>query len=340
MITVRPDHELILEHRAYQIRGMIDGRVIVASDKGPLTVLGGDHTVVFQQDFRERLFSVNADPSRDDCYAITLGSGVSIVDSRGEVSHKLTGEFADAWFDTDGGLWTAAHEPMPDSMSRAMEFRVARYESDRYDEAVESITLPDPFGDSTIRFPETSMQTPVSVNASAGQDGQTLFWLDRQDGQLNGRQVGGISHCGPATRNAAGDEYLIFVGDDELRRYSLPDNRLLGHMSAPDTPDREQGMGYVAHYLDERHCIALFEGGFLYRIALDSMLPESEVRISGHEPGPVSHFFPPLKDDSLFVDVIDIVHAGEQMISVHHVLPKERSLDRAALAWWPKGALA
>ena len=284
---------LTVDHRAYLGRVCGDGFAVVSPD-GVLTVVDGRLRPVRQADLGGHVAdcSVNG-----DSWAMVTNDRLWVGDfpGTGGVSAPLPGEAACRWLPSGRALWAAN--------GTGDEVLVALRTPDN--QVIRTVTVPDAFGESTVRLRRHPHDGAVVLWIAAGQDGQQS-WLVRDDGTALAAEHLPADDCLPAQFGPDGD-WLLAAGDDRLAKFSWPDRAELGTLSWADIDPEAEADGSDA----PGGCLMALPGGFvswntgngrLRTIDVTTMSVVDEIALAGHDPyGDFVYAVP--RDDGMVLSV-------------------------------------
>lgn len=255
---------LTVDHDAYFGRVCGDGFAVVSS-RGAVTVVDAGLRPVRQVDL--------GGPVAD--LSVARDTWAWVVDGRlrigADVTLPLTGAPACRWTSAGTALWVAngAGDEVRVEL-RTPEGRVTR-----------AVTVPDAFGDSSVRLRHHPHADAVVLWLNAGADGQRS-WLVRDDGAVLSAAHVPADDCLPALFGPGGD-WLLAAGDDRIVKVSWPDGV---EVSALRWADIEKGGDDPAG-----DCLMQLPGGFvswstgngrLHTIDVTTMSPVDEITLAGH----------------------------------------------------------
>jgi len=317
--------ELKLDHRAFHLARSRAGQIAACSQNGCVSIVDTERNVSerFNTDRDTKAISFSAD---GDKLAMVFDNRLAVRDSSGNVLGFLVGAFESAFFDDTDRLWTAG-------LSGERTIRVQIYKDFKLE--LEA-SIEDPFGDSTPGFPDRPGGNPIPLWLAAGQDGQTVYWLQREDQELTVDPMDDLVECGPPTVSDWADEFLIFTDENVLSRYSLWDFEVLEELELASLYGEDPGFGLSIAYVSMKQALVSFENGRIYLVNLEPMGIEREIVLRGHEPRPIRELYPGLDEDELSADVVSVFTVDDQIVSLHTQLPNEDLKQLGTLVWWSK----
>lgn len=284
---------LTVDHEAYLGRVCGDGFAIV-SRVGELTVVDSRLRLVRRLDLGGPVADMSI---AGDRWAWIMGAKLWVGDpADGGFSAPLDGAAACRWSPSWHALWVA--NGTGDEIrveSRTPDGQVAR-----------TVTVPDSFGDSTVRLRHHPHADTVVLWIAAGQDGQQS-WLVHDDGTALTAAHLPADDCLPASFGPAGD-WLLAAGDHGIVKVSWPDGVELRTLSWADI-DPEDDPGDCLMALPDGFASWSTDNGRLHTIDLATMSAVDEITLAGH---------PTRTDDYPRGDFIYAVpHGNGSVLSVH-----------------------
>lgn len=139
----------------------------------------------------------------------------------------------------------------------------------------------------------------------------------------------------PAVFHPAGKEFLVVQGEcnEELRRYSFPECKLLGAMPWSD-PDEDHQIGSSMAYVSDKQALLNSNRDRLFLVDLKRMRITEEMTLEGHEPRPTRELYPILKgEESVSADLDDFsVFGPGKLLTTHEHLP-QRPRQHTLVLW-------
>ena len=310
---------LTVYHHAWLGRVCGDGFAVV-SPMGALTVVDSRLRTLRHLDLDGPLADMSI---AGDRWAWIVGTQLRVGDP-GDGSAPLDNASACRWAPSGQALWVAT--------GTGTEVRVEA--RDPNGQVVRATTVPDSFGDSTVRLRHHPHPDAVILWIAAGQDGQQS-WLVHDDGTALTATHLPADDCVPALFSPAGD-WLLAAGNHGITMVSWPDRAELRTLSwATIDPDAEQDGSDTPG-----DCLMALPDGFvswstgngrLRTIDLTTMSVADEITLAGHPVGTVADLYPNLADDKTPCGdfTYAVPHGNGTVLSVHgkHTLVLSRLRD-------------
>jgi hypothetical protein len=229
MMNLRPDGIVELEHRAYFLRPAQPRTVIVAAaEGGQLSIVTLGSATERVDGLPGKIRGVAPHPS-DKRLALRDGAAGSLVvqDYAGnrfldadppqvddDASNWIKPGFEACLFDDSGEfLWLAAPRSGAECEIRLLE--TAGWS------LVARITAEDPFGGSSYSFHHTSRPGLVSIWLAAGQDGQQVYWLNRDGNQFSCVSEPHLTNTIPPIFSPSGERFAVINEDNAVCQYEF-----------------------------------------------------------------------------------------------------------------------
>jgi hypothetical protein len=316
-----------LEHRAYFLR---------SSAGAPFIVAGSTDGFVSVVDSQFGIGTTRVAPQIRALSPHPFDSGVAWVNGKGTLMVQRSGDarqveiappptrpgtstyipdgFQDCFFDENGTqLWLVAHLGDED-----VEVTLVDIQSWR---ATHKFVVPDPFQESSCSFHSTNVPGRISMWMAAGQNGQQVFWLNSVDDQVSCDQELKLENTTPPVFCSEGSHFLVSDECNQLCQYEFSTGRKLGASIKPVGADN--WFAESVCWLDNGRAIAATNEGRVYLIDTNRMRIVEEVVIEGHEPQPVSEYYPGLKGNEL---VTDILWFTQLAVGVAFVVRRDRGV--------------
>lgn len=198
------------------------------------------------------------------------------------------------------------------------------------------LELRDPFVDTSFAMHIHSEGELVLLEGAAGQDGNCGLWCWDDGSRLH------IAHQadrgGALVLHPSGAEMLSLEVDvSRILRLSFPGLELLGTLEQPESWE-DDSFDYTACYVSDQRAVIATAEGLLFTLELEAMRLGEPIILEGHEPRPCREWYPRLNgehhlcSDLRYIDAV----SGEQIISIHSILPAPPDADPAdfvALRW-------
>jgi hypothetical protein len=347
MLFLNPNEGIAFElnHRAFWLRGIPSPLLVAAAKDGRISLCRlSPEPSISRLSAPGKVAAVSPHPSRPLLALVEHGSGkLFVLGFDGSVmceepaprlpegpSEWMT---ADCQFDVSGTYLLCAATVSEDRIE------VQLRETDRWS-VISRAVVEDPFGASSASFHPTAGSDTWALWLGAGQDGQRVLWVMRDDTSLRTMIEPRLENRGPLAFSPSGDEFLT-IGEPggPLERYAYhPPTELLGVCESPyDAP-----FGPYFCYLDNAQALAFAENGQMAVVDTRSMRVVEELAIEGHEPRPIEEYYPRLVGDgSLCTDISYIKRVGDYLIVVHPLhQPSEPGSDgRVKFEEWRDGLL-
>lgn len=299
-MRIEPTPPIQLQHRAHYLAvSSLRPRAVVMSPEGLATLIDNTPAIISEQALStHKINSVALYPTHD------LVALVEAEPGRLVVANALTGErvydedphveattsswwhsgFDSCHFDEMGNLYTTIR-------SGPNEFRSEVREPTGWSVTSQE-TVSDPFGGSAAMHFHTNRARP-GIWLAAGQDGQEVLWIDQShSGLCHTRSE--LKDVTPPICSKDGGEFLVVEETGRLSRHSrFPEKEIVGAQ-----PDENLEVDFFVDYLSSEVALAKSISDRLFLVRLSDMTVADEVSVRGHEPKPVSHYYPRLKDDS------------------------------------------
>lgn len=228
----------------------------------------------------------------------------------------VTSGYGDCHFDESGThLWCAASV----AENKA---EVQLWETCGWSLVSRSI-VEDEFGGSVASFHPTGIPGTLSLWLAAGQDGQCVYWVTRDDDRFRCTIEPSLHNTLPPVFSPGGPEFLV-VGDfpGAVRKFRHPNPEPLGSCASPF--GEEDPFSTSLCYLDETWALADSHNNRIALVDTSTLRFVKEVVIESHEPRPVEAYYPTLAGDrQLCTDILYFDRAGDDLVIVyrlHHPL--------------------
>jgi len=195
---------------------------------------------------------------------------------------------------------------------------------------VSSVLVEDPFGGAEALLDVTPAADTLSLWVAAGQDGQCVYWVKHNGGQLDCRRADDLEYTTPPTFGPNGKELLVVDEEDSLRKFSYPTLRA-GRRCA--SPFGEDPFAMSVNYLNATRAIVGSADGRIALVDTARMKCVGEIIIEGHEPRPTSEYYPGLTDQELCTDLFMFRAVGDLIVFVYQ--PREEPRRLAQLLCYP-----
>lgn len=329
-----------LDHRGFFLRGAPgQSLALAASENGRISSFGLASAAQVSLRRRDKIRGLGLHPTKQ-LIALTEGESgrLNVIDFDGSSMFREEGPgarqgsprwlragFDDCFFDESGDyLWCAA------TRSRD-EATVQLRESGRWS-VVLSVEVQDPFGGSSCSFHRTGKPEVVALWLAAGQDGQQVYWLTRQAGEVRCDPEINLENTTPPAFSPSGTSFWVVNDDQAACRFEYPSVRQTASCESPCGEDDPFGCSVCC--LDDRYAFVGSGSGRIFVLDARRMNVVEEVIIEGHEPRPVEHYYPSLVGDKqLSTDISFFQRVGSLIVFVHR-------LDRGSdLSGWKDGLL-
>ncbi len=321
MKPLKPTGRIDLEHRANDLRGSLDGSIIIAaSADGNVTLVDLDKNTVRVHRPLEKVKAVSPHPS-EPLFALVDGvSGSLLIQSidgklitkieppliKDGGSKSLSPGYLDCYFDEGGdALWLVA--PLSDD-----ECQLSLVETRGWS-VTGCAVVEDRFGQSSFSFHSTGKPGFVSLWIAAGQDGQEVYLLKQDGFGLSFKRLEELTNCIPPTFSQNGTELLVVTEDFSISRYAFPSMKQLG--SPCLSGDDDNPFAESLCYLDNQYALAGTGEHRIFLIDTATMRIEDEIAIEGHEPKPIWEYYPALRKESgLGTDITWFTRLGNVIV--------------------------
>jgi hypothetical protein len=297
MMNLRPDGRVDLEHRAYFLRPAQPRTVIVAAAEG------GVLSIVTLGSATER---VDGLPGKIRCVAphpsdrrLALIDGVTgslvVQDYAGnrffdadppqvddDAPNWIKPGFEACLFDDSGELlWLAAPR-------NGEECEIQLLETAGWS-LVARITVEDPFGGSSYSFHHTGRPGLISIWLAAGQDGQQVYWLNRDGKQFSCVSEPHLTNTIPPIFSPRGERLAVINEDNAVCQYEFPSMRCIG--SPLISGEEDNPFQVSVAFLSERQILAGTGNGRIFIVDARRTRIEDEVALEGHDPKPIGVYY-------------------------------------------------
>jgi hypothetical protein len=260
MKPLKPDCSFDLDHRAYFLHGWPrSSRFLAASKDGHVSLVdtASKTTEVYRP--TKELRAIGPHPTKPLIAWVDGNSGFLVVqdlngNSVAQVrppeffagsSMPVEQGFANCHFDESGDfLWLAA--PLSADKGELLLVETEGWS------VVHRAVVKDPFGASYWSFYRTGRPGLVSLWLAAGQDGQQVYWLNRNGKTISIEKAEGLTDCIPPIFSPDGSEFLVAT-DYTICRYDFLKMKLIG--SSLGSGDKDNPFVESLSYLDDRHAL-------------------------------------------------------------------------------------
>jgi hypothetical protein len=335
MLLLKPDGRIDLEHRAYFLRGVSQQYVIVAaSEDGQLSVVRQESHKPDSHRLPSKVRAVSPHPSGRRLAWVNGDSGLLTVHTfDGKRLLEITAPpvregtptwikqgFEDCHFDESGEfLWLAAPRNIE-------ECEIQLIETEDWS-LVDKATFKDPFGGSSYSFHHTGRPGLVSLWLAAGQDGQQVYWLNRNRKGFCCTLEPCLKNTMPPVFSPSGEHVLVVNERNAICKYDYPNMHQIGlplELGDEDNPFAESLV-----YLNEQQALASSREGRIFVVDTVRLKIEEEVAVEGHEPRPIGEYYPTLANErGLGTDISYFAKLGSMIFFVYR---RDRGSD---LAGW------
>lgn len=323
MMPLRPNSQFDLNHRAYFLRGAPGQPTIVAAaEDGQYSIIDAASGTVRSCNHSTTLRAIALHPTRPWLALVDNGAGSLVVQTLvGEPVAELfcpeleagspswvTQGYGDCFFDKSGEfLWLAA------TLS-ADECEIVLVETSNWS-VVDKARIQDPFGGSYISFHETGRPGLLALWLAAGQDGQQVYWLERNGGSFSCKMEGLLENTTPPVFSPSRDEFIVLDEDYFIQEYAFPSMNRAG--DALESDDEDIPFAESIAYLTQRQVLVGTGEGRIFLINTDGPRLEDEISLEGHEPRPIGEYYPALShENGLATDITWFTKVGQAVIFV------------------------
>jgi hypothetical protein len=306
MMVLKPDGRIDLEHRSYYLDGS-PGRslVVSAAEEGLLSVLSPDLKEAHSYRYPAKILAVSPHPS-DRRLAVIGGEGrlgslfvhdpdaeppVEIVPPRGSEDSPswINSGIEDCHFDDSGAfLWLAA--PLNTRQGEILLLETATWS------LVARIVVEDPVGWSAWSFHDTGRPGLVTLWLAAGQDGQRVYWLQREGAGFSCTFERRLINTMPPIFSPDGDHYLVLDEERNICKCVSNSGEQVGSPLNPE--DEDDPFAESLAYLNERQGLASTNEGRIFLVDAVRMEIGEEVALESHEPRPIGEYYPRLAHET------------------------------------------
>ena len=325
-MTSDPLKTVNLDHRAYHLRGAPSQSLCVAaSSEGAITLVDIDSGRRSFGRMRSKIHDIYPHPSQRLLALIDDEEGkLSVVDFDGTrlfeqeppprnktVSDWEQQGFDGCFFDQNGDyLWSVA----PPLTRGTVEVQLR--ETNRWS-LVGSVTVLDPFEESSCSFHATCKPDMTALWLAAGQNGQRVYWVTKHSDSVDAELEPFLEDTTAPVFAPVGNEFLVIDDLPSVCKYRFPTERKLGVCRSKRGEALYFG-GYLC-YLDARSALVHSHHSRLFRIDLRAMKIAEEIVIRGHEPRPFEEYYPTLRgDQTLCTDITYFARFGESVVLGYH----------------------
>jgi hypothetical protein len=323
MKLLKPDGRIDLEHRVSFLRASpTTGDVIAASDNGHISLVDFSSNLTRVHRPTKKIRAISPHPT-DPLFAYVDGTSGSLIvlnstdepvaeirppDVATNSSKSIVQGFDDCYFDGSGEFfWLSAH-------TSDDECEVWLVETRGWSVAQKSVVA-DQLGASSCSFHFAGRAGLVSLWMAAGQDGQQVYWLERNGAGFSLRKANELANCTPPIFSQDASEFLIVTQDNSICRYAFPEIKQIG--SPLDSGDADNPFAESLCYLDDRNFIAGTGEGRVYLVNTRELRIEEEVALEGHEPRPIGDYYPALtRERGLGTDITWFTRLGDKVVFV------------------------
>lgn len=290
-----------LSHRAYfNFRGAEN--VFLSSDKyGQMTIFNEKGIVLKNINLGVPLESIAFSPNHGLLAYIT-DSDLFILDyEKNELVYTEKAKFKAAYFSQQNLCWVV--EKIDREWVKIKVYAINTWE------LIQSVLLEDIYIDSEYIIDEWCDENTVLLWMAAGQDGQSTFLLSLKSpsNEINIEKFS-IENTIPPVWNTSKTE-LAFTDETALTIVDISTKKIKNIITYPS----DFLFAGSVFYLNEQELVRVAENGVhlinTYRSSI------KEIIIKGHEPRPISYYYPTIKDDdSCIIDIDFIEQIGDYLI--------------------------
>ena len=191
---------------------------------------------------------------------------------------------------------------------------------------IDNIILEDELFKSAVEFTSLPETDKVCMMFLAGQDGMMTYFLTNNNGKIICEKkddlddVAGISFSDDNSKFLSVSAYNL----DRISCYSYPAVEVLNEYESDEEQIEECQLGYGSFFIDNKYAVAEIGENLYYILNTDSMKIESRLVVKGHEPKPISYYWPTLKDDiGETTDLSYFYKTGNYLISPFKSVPAD-----------------
>jgi len=198
---------------------------------------------------------------------------------------------------------------------------------------VASIVLKDEIGDSTSMFEPLPEFVRISLTLAGGQDGMMVYFLTYYAGEIICQTVDMLDDSAYLSFNSNKDKFITMnpYGQDTITCYSYTYSALnvINSYTIPEEEIEEDNIvGYTTLYLDDKYALVEI-GENIYKI-LDTEVMEivADFIVEGHEPKPISYYYPTLKDEEgKITDLAQFFQVSHTLLASYRATPQDKDVD-------------
>ena len=323
MMNLKPDGIVELEHRAYFLRPAQPRTVIVAAaEGGQLSIVTLGSATERVDGLPGKIRGVALHPSHGRLALIDGATGLLVVqDYAGnrffdadpphvddDAPNWIKPGFEACLFDDSGEfLWVAAPRSGDEGEIQLLE--TAGWS------LVARITAEDPFGGSSYSFHHTGRPGLVSIWLAAGQDGQQVYWLNRDGKQFSCVSEPHLTNTTPPIFSPRSERVAVINEDNAVCQYEFPSMRRIG--SPLISGEEDDPFNVSLAFLSERQILTGTGEGRIFAVDALRMEIEDEVSLEGHEPKPIGVYYPRLAHEpGLGTDISYFERLGDAIFFV------------------------
>jgi hypothetical protein len=333
-----------LDHQANYLRGALLRSLCLAADRhGAATLVdfryGRTHTVRGLPKIRD----ISLHPSRhaialidDDLGSLSVVDfdGASIIEKDGRGHHMSAPDwenegFEGCVFDQNADFLWCVLRLSPETLE--VQLRETQGWS-----VVCSVAIEDPFEESHCSFHPTCRPEMTALWLAAGQNGQRVYWITRNQDSLDAELEPFLEDTTPPVFAPNSNEFLVIEDFTCVRKYQFPTDRKLGVCRLKRA--EEEIVGDCLCYLDATTALVRSDEGRLLRIDVRVMKIADEIVVPGHEPRPTEEYYPSLVGDmNLCTDISSFDSFGEIAVLGYH---RQNLPTKDTLMFYEASALA
>lgn len=297
-ITILPHKTVTLSHRVYFLRSKGDNLFGCCSREGIVTLLDASFNIKNVFDCSEVIkkekgsITVFELHSVDDVFCIGSEDEYRIYDLSGKLLCSIQ-ERVDGVHYTEGSnvAWIVKRI---DSESKEVCLIIDNIKQD-------SIVVEDHLYESAVEFYPLPEPGKICMMFLAGQDGMMSYFLTNDNGKIvyeridDLEEIAGMSFSDDNSKFLSVSPYDL----DRITCYAYPSLDIVNEyeLDEEQMEDEEIQLGFNSLFIDSRYAIAEIGENLYYVLDTDKMKVKARFVITGHEPKPVSFYWPTLKGD-------------------------------------------
>ena len=324
-VIIKPLKSIDLTHRVYFFSSRRDDVYASCSRNGKVTILNKNFDIVNTFDCSETIkgegnsITVFGLHSQIDLFYIGSEDEYRVYNLEGKLLCSVLGHIQAVHFNKNKNLaWVAKYI---DSGKKEICLIIDDAQQD-------SIIIEDELYDSAVNFQFLPEQNKICMLLLAGQDGMATYFLTNNNGKIEYEILDIFEEESIMDFSPDNSSFLALdvYGLDKITRCSYPYIRLEKEFILPEEyEEKECQLGYNLFYLDDKYAIVEIGENLYYILDADKMEIVGRFIVEGHEPKPISYYWPRLKgDEGETTNLFQLFKTSDYIISSYKKTPDDK----------------